>query len=118
MRKFLSAYFYFFLRIRKICVKYLGAYEECGESIYAYMENTANVGLFAVLKIVSEYAESFNRIRRIRRKNLYVYGKYRKSLSAYSLTTPRDIKVCISQLIITKILTFFRFFLSTLYGMT
>jgi len=38
-----------------------------------YMENTANAGLFAVLKIVSEYAESFNRIRRIRRKNLYAY---------------------------------------------
>jgi|LakMenEpi03Aug12_release.lakeMendotaPanAssembly.Ray.scaffolds.fasta_scaffold1108978_1 hypothetical protein len=70
-----------------------------------YMENTANAGLFAVLKIVSEYAESFNRIRRIRRKNLYVYGEYSKSLSAYSLTTPRDIKVCISQLIVIQILS-------------
>ncbi len=95
--------------------KYLCAFGECAESISEYIENTANVGLFAVLKIVSEYAESLNRIRRIRRKNLNVYGEYAKSLSAYSLTTPRDIKVCISQLIIIQILNFFRFFLSTLY---
>ncbi len=76
----------------------------------------ANVGLFAVLKIVSECAETFNRIRRIRGKNLCVYGEHAKSLSVYSLTTPRDIKVCISQLIIIRILKFLRFFLSTLYG--
>jgi hypothetical protein len=63
--------------------KYLSVLGKCTESIKAYMENTANVGLFAVLKIVSECAESFNRIRRKRGKNLCVYGKHAKSLSAY-----------------------------------
>jgi hypothetical protein len=77
----------------------------------------ANVGLFAVLKIVSECSENFNRIRRIRGKNLCVYGEHAKSFSAYALTTPKDIKVCISQLIKIQILKFLRFFLSTLYGM-
>ncbi len=49
------------------------------------MENTANVGLFAVLKIISEFAESFNRIQRIRRKNLHISGEYAKSLSGILL---------------------------------
>jgi hypothetical protein len=97
--------------------KYLSVFGKCAESIEAYMENTANTGLFALLKIVSECAEGFNRIRRIRKKNLCVYGEHAKSLSADSLTTPRYIKVCISQLIIIRILKFLRFFLSTLSGM-
>jgi hypothetical protein len=50
MRKFISAYSYLFLHIRRICVKYLGAYEESGESIYA--------------------------VRRMRGKYLSVYGDY------------------------------------------
>jgi hypothetical protein len=54
------------------------------------MVNTANLGLFAVHKFVSEYAE-----------RLYVYME----------KTPR------SQLIIIQILIFLRFLLSTLYGM-
>jgi hypothetical protein len=36
---------------------YLSDYRECAESIEAYMANTTNVGLFAVHRIVSEYAE-------------------------------------------------------------
>ncbi len=76
------------------------------ESIKAYMENTVNVGLFAVHKIVSEYAETFNRVRKIRGKNLCAYGEHAKSLSAYSLTMPRVIKVCISQLILMRISKF------------
>ncbi len=60
------------------------------------MENTANVGLFAVLKMVSEYAESFNCILRIRRKTLYGYGEYAKSLSAYSYYAKRHKSVYIS----------------------
>jgi hypothetical protein len=95
--------------------KYLSIFGECAESIKAYMENTANVGLFAVLKIVSEYVESFNRIRRICGKNLCVYGENAKSLSAYFLTMPRDIKVKISKLLIKRIQKFFRYFLSTLF---
>jgi hypothetical protein len=59
----------------------------------------------------------FSNTRRLRRKNLCVYGEHSKSLSPCSLTTPRDIKVCISQLIIIQTQNIFRFFLSTLYGM-
>jgi hypothetical protein len=51
-----------------------------------YMENAANLGLSAVPKIVSEYAK----------KNY-----------AYMEKTPRDTKLCISQLIIIQILNFF-----------
>jgi hypothetical protein len=111
MREFLSEYSYFFLRIWRICGKYLSVFGECAESIKAYMENTVNVGLFAVHKIVSEYVESFNRIRRICRKNLCVYGENAKSLSAYFLTMTRDIKVRISKLFIKRI----QFFLDTFY---
>jgi hypothetical protein len=58
------------------------------------MENTVNLRLFAVHKIVLEYAE-----------RIYAYiGK-----------TPRDTKLCVSQLIIIQILNFSRFFLTTLY---
>jgi hypothetical protein len=36
---------------------YLSVHSECDECIYAYMENTANLGLFAVHRIFSKYAE-------------------------------------------------------------
>jgi hypothetical protein len=56
----------------------LRVHRECEECIYAYMGNTANVGLFAVHRNFSEYAERIYaymdktqrkswRIRRIRR---------------------------------------------------
>ncbi len=64
-------------------------------SAFHRMENTAKLGLFAVHKIVSEYAER---------------------LYAYMEKKPRATKLCISQLIIIQILKFFRFLLSTLYG--
>jgi len=53
------------------------------------MENAANLGLFAVHKIVSEYA---------------------KRIFAYMEKTPRDTKLCMSQLIKIKILNFFNSF--------
>jgi hypothetical protein len=51
------------------------------------MVNTANLGLFAVHKFVSEYAE-----------RLYVYME----------KTPRATKLCLSQLIIKQILIFLK----------
>jgi hypothetical protein len=36
---------------------YLSVHRECEECIQVYMENTANVGLFLVHRIDSEYAE-------------------------------------------------------------
>ncbi len=45
----------------------------------------------------------FKRIRRIRRKNLCVHGVDAKRLLTYSPNTPKDIKVCLSQLIIIRI---------------
>jgi hypothetical protein len=47
------------------------------------MVNTANLGLFAVHKIVSEYA-IFKHIRRIHRKNLWIHGEDAKRLLAFS----------------------------------
>ncbi len=57
------------------------------------------------------------RIRRIRGKYLSIYGEDAKRILAYSPNTPKDIKVCISRLIIIQILKNFGFFLSKLYGM-
>jgi hypothetical protein len=54
----------------------LGEYRE---SVQVHMENTANLGLFAVHKIVSKYAET---------------------IYAYMEKTPRDTKLWISHLII------------------
>ncbi len=76
-------------RIRRIRGKYLRI---CGEYV--------KLGIFAVHKIVSEYAENIKRIRRIHGKNLCVHGEDAKRLWVYSPNTPKDIKVCISQLII------------------
>jgi hypothetical protein len=60
----------------------------------------------------------FKPIQRICRKNLFVHREDAKRPLAYSPHyMPRDRKVLISQLIIIRILNFFRFFLSTLYGM-
>jgi hypothetical protein len=60
------------------------------------MENTANVGLFAVNRIVSQYVE-----------RIYAdMEKMQRDSFTYQENTPRDIKVCISQLIIIQILIF------------
>ncbi len=59
----------------------------------------------------------FKRIGRMRGKNLCVHGEDAKRLLAYSPNTPKDIKVCISRLIIIQMINFSGFFLSTLYGM-
>ncbi len=80
------------------------------------MENMANLGLFAVAKIVPTTWKVFKRIRRMRGKNLCACGKDSKRLLAYSPNTPKDIKVCIYWLIIIRMKIFFGFFLSTLYG--
>ncbi len=56
-RIFLSARSYFFTRKQRIRGMYLSVYRECAESIQVYMEYTANVGLFAVHRIFSKYAE-------------------------------------------------------------
>jgi hypothetical protein len=52
----------------------------------------ANVVLFAVHRIVSEYAE-----------RIYAYMENAKKLLVYLENTPRAIKMCISQLIKTQI---------------
>ncbi len=46
------------------------SYLEYAESIQAYMENTTNLGLFALYKILSKDAESY----------LNVFGKYAESI--------------------------------------
>ena len=53
----------------------------------------------------------------MRRKNLCVHGEDAKRILAYSPNTLKDIKVCISQLIIIQIIIFFRFVLTIPYGM-
>jgi hypothetical protein len=60
------------------------------------MDNSVNLGLFAVHKIVSEYEER---------------------IYAYIEKTPRDTKLCRSQLRIIQNLKILRFFLSALYEM-
>ncbi len=125
--KFLSAYSSSFLRTRRIHGKYLSTYGECAESIWAYLENTLKVfkrtwriwqiGVNCGTQNRFHTPKVFKRIRRIRGKNLCVHGKDAKRLLAYSPNTPKDIKVCISQLIIIRMLKFFWMFLSTLYGM-
>jgi hypothetical protein len=60
----------------------LWVFGEHREISQAYIENTANLELFAVHKIFSEYAER---------------------IYAYTEKTPRDTKLCISQLIIIQI---------------
>jgi hypothetical protein len=97
--------------------KYLSVFGEYAESIYAYMENMANWGHLRYKKSSPNTRKVFKRIRRICGKNLCVHGEDAKRLLAYFPNTPKDIKVCISRLIIIQIFNFFGFFLSTLYGM-
>ncbi len=97
--------------------KYLSVFGEYAESIYAYMEKTPNLGYLRYTKSSPNTRKVFKRIWRIRGKNLCVHGLDAKRLLTYSPNTSKDIKVCLSQLIIIQIYKFFRFFLSTLYGM-
>ncbi len=56
---------------------------------------------------LSPYARKvFKHIRRLRGKDLCVHGDDTKKLLAYSPNMPRDIKVCISSLIIIQIKIF------------
>ncbi len=80
--------------MRKFSLRILTLYECSGNTgkFPMGMETKANLELFAVHKIFSEYAER---------------------IYAYIEKTPRDTNLCISQLIIKQILNFFRFFLSS-----
>ncbi len=66
--------------IRRIRGKYFSVYGENGK-----------LGLFAVHKIISESNS---------RKVLNVFGEYAERIYAYMEKTQRDIKVCLSRLII------------------
>ncbi len=96
--------------------KYLSVIGDYAESIYAYMEKMANWGYLRYTKSSPNTRKVFKRIRRIRGKNLCVYGEDVKRLLTYSPNTPKDIKVYLSRLIKTRVLNSFIFFLSTLYG--
>ncbi len=71
-------------RIRRIRGKYLSVYGEHDKS----SPNTRKV---------------FKHIRRMRGKNLCIIGEDAKRILAYSPYTPKDIKVCISWLIIIQL---------------
>jgi hypothetical protein len=93
-----------FRSIRRIRGKYLCVYGENGD----YLRYT---------KLSPNMRKVFKRIRRILGKNLCVHGEDAKRLLTYSSNMPKDIKVCLSRLIIKRILNFLRFFLYILYGM-
>jgi hypothetical protein len=95
--------------------KYLSVFGDYAESIYAYMEKMANWGYLRHTKSSPNTRKVFKLIRRIRGKNLCVHGEDAKRLLTYSPNTSKDIKVCLSQLIIIRMLNSFIFFLSTLY---
>ena len=97
--------------------KYLSVVGDYAESIKAYMENMANWGCLRYTKSSPNTRKEIKHIRRMREKNLCLHGEDTKILLAYSPNTPKDIKVCIYSLIIIRILKFFGFFLSALYGM-
>ncbi len=97
--------------------KYLSTYGEFAESSSAYIEKMSNQGYLQYTKLSQNARKVFKRIRRMHGKNLCVHGEDAKILLAYSHNTPRDIKVRISQLIITRIYKNLMFFLSTLDGM-
>ena len=80
------------------------------------MENMKNWGYMRYTKSSPNMRKVFKRIRRVHGKNLCVHGEDAKRLLAYSPNTPKDIKVCISRLIIKQILNFFRFLPYKLYG--
>jgi hypothetical protein len=65
------------------------------ESVYSYMEKTYNLELFAVHKIVSEYAERIYIHREVVKRHKTVFISFNNNMN----------------------FKFFRFFLSTLYGM-
>ncbi len=71
-----------FKNLRRMRGNYLSLDGECVKS-----------GLFAVHKIISVWAESFKRIRRMRRKDLCVHGEDAKRHLAYSPNMSRDTKV-------------------------
>jgi hypothetical protein len=92
-------------RSRRIRGKYLSVYGEHGKLCYLrYTKSSPNM------------RKVFKHIRRMRGKDLCVHGEDAKRLLACSPSTLKDIKVCIYSLIIIRILKFFGFFLSTLYG--
>jgi hypothetical protein len=78
--------------------------------------------LHSEIRFVGSFFKQSKPNERRRQENLAVHGDYAeriyaymenaKSLSPYSLTTPRDIKVCISRLIKIQIKNFFRFYRS------
>ncbi len=74
-------------------------------------------GYLRYTKLSPNARKVFKRIQRMHGKNLCIHGEDAKRLLAYSHTSPRDIKVRISQLIIIRIKKNFKFFLSTLDGM-
>jgi len=82
-------------RIQRICGRYLSLNGEYGK-----------LGYLQYTKSSSNMRKVFKRIRRTPGKNLSVQGEEAKRLLAYSPNTPRDIKVCISPLIIIRILIF------------
>jgi hypothetical protein len=94
--------------------KYLSVFGEYAKRVYGEM---ANWGYLRYTKSSPNTRKVFKRIRRIRRKNLCIHGEDAKRLLTYSPNTPKDIKVCLSRIIIVQIFNYFRFFLSTLYGM-
>jgi hypothetical protein len=77
----------------------------------------SNQGYLRYTKLSLNARKAFKRIRRMHRKNLCGHGEDTKRLLAYSHTTPRDIKVRITQLIIIRIERNCMFFPSTLDGM-
>ncbi len=83
--------------------KYLSAFGDYAESILACMENMEIWGYLRYTKSSPNARKVFKRIRRIRGKNVCVHGEDGKRLLAYSPYAPRDMKVCISPLIIIQI---------------
>jgi hypothetical protein len=81
--------------IRRIRRKYLSVDGEYGK-----------LGYLRYTKSSPYVRKVFKPIRRIRGKDLCVHGDDEKRLLAYSPNTPRDIKVCISPLLIIQIKNF------------
>jgi hypothetical protein len=79
-------------RIWRLRGKYLSVYGDM--TIWGYLRYT---------KSSPNARKVFIRIRRMRGKNLGVHGEDAKRLLAYSPYTSRDMKVCISPLIIIQI---------------
>jgi hypothetical protein len=80
--------------------KYLSVFGDYAESIYEYMEKMTNWGYLRYTKSSPNMRKVFEHIRRIRGKNLCVHGEDAKRLLTYFPNTPKDIKVCLSRLVI------------------